>query len=209
MQRELSVRYADTYFDFAFCDSLWCCISALVALNLHSLSLVCLSEFPWLGLNNSLPPLSQTCFWSEPALLGLRALLASAQQTQPLPQTLSVLESTPQVRGLHTIIRYRPLLVFSFVSLQQQCIKALKHFILFCHRSKETSRDEFIFYSKRLMRLLIEHALTFLPSQVLQLRRRGFNQCFYTNNWSHDCLGEKVCSLWRPTDNYHLNLLVL
>uniref|UniRef100_A0A4W6E247 Uridine-cytidine kinase n=1 Tax=Lates calcarifer TaxID=8187 RepID=A0A4W6E247_LATCA len=68
--------------------------------------------------------------------LSVRALLASAQQTQPLPQTLSVLESTPQVRGLHTIIR-----------------------------SKETSRDEFIFYSKRLMRLLIEHALTFLPSQ--------------------------------------------
>uniref|UniRef100_A0A7N8YBG0 Uridine-cytidine kinase n=1 Tax=Mastacembelus armatus TaxID=205130 RepID=A0A7N8YBG0_9TELE len=27
----------------------------------------------------------------------------------------------------------------------------------------ETSRDEFIFYSKRLMRLLIEHALSFLP----------------------------------------------
>uniref|UniRef100_A0A672IPN6 Uridine-cytidine kinase-like 1 n=1 Tax=Salarias fasciatus TaxID=181472 RepID=A0A672IPN6_SALFA len=70
--------------------------------------------------------------------LSVRALLASAQQTQPLPQTLSVLESTPQVRGLHTIIRNR-----------------------------ETSRDEFIFYSKRLMRLLIEHALTFLPSQVM------------------------------------------
>ncbi|XP_076132141.1 uridine-cytidine kinase-like 1a isoform X2 [Alosa pseudoharengus] len=64
------------------------------------------------------------------------AVLASAPQTQPLPQTLSVLESTPQVRGLHTIIR-----------------------------NKETSRDEFIFYSKRLMRLLIEHALTFLPSK--------------------------------------------
>ncbi|XP_061626218.1 uridine-cytidine kinase-like 1a isoform X2 [Phyllopteryx taeniolatus] len=68
--------------------------------------------------------------------LSVRALLASAQQTQTLPQTLSVLESSPQVRGLHTIIR-----------------------------NKETSRDEFIFYSKRLMRLLIEHALTFLPSQ--------------------------------------------
>uniref|UniRef100_A0A8C9ZA80 uridine/cytidine kinase n=1 Tax=Sander lucioperca TaxID=283035 RepID=A0A8C9ZA80_SANLU len=67
-----------------------------------------------------------------------QALLASAQQTQPLPQTLSVLESTPQVKGLHTIIR-----------------------------NKETSRDEFIFYSKRLMRLLIEHALRFLPSQVV------------------------------------------
>ncbi|KAA0708401.1 Uridine-cytidine kinase-like 1 [Triplophysa tibetana] len=53
---------------------------------------------------------------------------------QPLPMTLSVMESTPQVRGMHTIIR-----------------------------NKETSRDEFIFYSKRLMRLLIEHALSFLP----------------------------------------------
>ncbi|KAG9270714.1 uridine-cytidine kinase-like 1 isoform X1 [Astyanax mexicanus] len=68
--------------------------------------------------------------------LSLRALLASAHQSQPLPQTLSVLESTPQVRGLHTIIR-----------------------------NKDTSRDEFIFYLKRLMRLLIEHALTFLPSK--------------------------------------------
>ncbi|KAK7877903.1 hypothetical protein WMY93_031432 [Mugilogobius chulae] len=65
------------------------------------------------------------------------ALLASVQQTHPLPQTLCVLESTPQVKGLHTIIR-----------------------------NKETSRDEFIFYSKRLMRLLIERALTFLPSQT-------------------------------------------
>ncbi|NWU86770.1 UCKL1 protein, partial [Onychorhynchus coronatus] len=60
--------------------------------------------------------------------------LASAHQGQPLPKTLSVLESTPQVRGMHTIIR-----------------------------NKDTSRDEFIFYSKRLMRLLIEHALSFLP----------------------------------------------
>uniref|UniRef100_A0A673K8D3 Uridine-cytidine kinase n=1 Tax=Sinocyclocheilus rhinocerous TaxID=307959 RepID=A0A673K8D3_9TELE len=33
------------------------------------------------------------------------AALASAHQAQPLPQTLSVLESTPQVRGMHTIIR--------------------------------------------------------------------------------------------------------
>ncbi|XP_059501456.1 uridine-cytidine kinase-like 1 isoform X2 [Stegostoma tigrinum] len=64
----------------------------------------------------------------------VRAALASAHQGQPLPDKLSVLESTPQVRGLHTIIR-----------------------------NKETSRDEFIFYSKRLMRLLIEHALSFLP----------------------------------------------
>uniref|UniRef100_A0A8C6RGQ1 Uridine-cytidine kinase n=1 Tax=Nannospalax galili TaxID=1026970 RepID=A0A8C6RGQ1_NANGA len=65
-----------------------------------------------------------------------QAALASAHQCHPLPQTLSVLKSTPQVRGMHTIIR-----------------------------DKETSRDEFIFYSKRLMRLLIEHALSFLPFQ--------------------------------------------
>ncbi|NXL75649.1 UCKL1 protein, partial [Leptocoma aspasia] len=63
-----------------------------------------------------------------------KVTLASAHQGQPLPKTLSVLESTPQVRGMHTIIR-----------------------------NKDTTRDEFIFYSKRLMRLLIEHALSFLP----------------------------------------------
>ncbi|KAE8286530.1 Uridine-cytidine kinase-like 1 [Larimichthys crocea] len=64
----------------------------------------------------------------------VRSALASAHQGQPLPKTLSVMESKPQVRGMHTIIR-----------------------------NKETNRDEFIFYSKRLMRLLIEHALSFLP----------------------------------------------
>lgn len=35
-------------------------------------------------------------------------------------------------------------------------------------RNKDTTRDEFIFYSKRLMRLLIEHALSFLPLKVHQ-----------------------------------------
>lgn len=35
-------------------------------------------------------------------------------------------------------------------------------------RNKDTTRDEFIFYSKRLMRLLIEHALSFLPLKVRQ-----------------------------------------
>ncbi|XP_033043091.1 uridine-cytidine kinase-like 1 isoform X11 [Trachypithecus francoisi] len=73
--------------------------------------------------------------------LSVRAALASAHQCHPLPRTLSVLKSTPQVRGMHTIIR-----------------------------DKETSRDEFIFYSKRLMRLLIEHALSFLPFQDCVVR---------------------------------------
>ncbi|XP_078411340.1 uridine-cytidine kinase-like 1 isoform X3 [Cetorhinus maximus] len=62
------------------------------------------------------------------------ATLASAHQAQPLPKTLSVLKSTPQVQGMHTFIR-----------------------------NKDTSRDEFIFYSKRLMRILIEHTLSLLP----------------------------------------------
>lgn len=43
--------------------------------------------------------------------------------------------------------------------------KYIFSFSVLC-RNKETSRDEFIFYSKRLMRLLIERALSFLPSQV-------------------------------------------
>ncbi|KAM4529879.1 uridine-cytidine kinase-like 1 isoform 2-T2 [Fundulus diaphanus] len=72
--------------------------------------------------------------------INVRSALASAHQGQPLPKTLSVLESTPQVRGMHTIIR-----------------------------NKETNRDEFIFYSKRLMRLLIEHALSFLPLKAVSV----------------------------------------
>lgn len=64
----------------------------------------------------------------------VRSALASTHQVQPLPETLSVMKRTPQVHGMHTIIR-----------------------------NQETSRDEFVFYSNRLMRLLIEHALSFLP----------------------------------------------
>ncbi|CAG6021562.1 unnamed protein product [Menidia menidia] len=100
----------------------------------------------WSGEKRAKPTsflcLSAGCYNTSPGgtIRKLRwdmAALASAHQAQPLPQTLSVLESTPQVRGMHTIIR-----------------------------NKETSRDEFIFYSKRLMRLLIERALSFLPSQL-------------------------------------------
>merc|ERR1719495_2765014 len=51
-----------------------------------------------------------------------------------MPSTLKVLPSTPQIRGLHTYIRNR-----------------------------KTARDEFIFYSKRLIRLVIEYSLSLLP----------------------------------------------
>ncbi|XP_053203944.1 uridine-cytidine kinase-like 1 [Panonychus citri] len=64
----------------------------------------------------------------------LRSKLLKSHLNQPLPETLKVLPSTSQVRGIHTIIR-----------------------------NQDTSRDEFIFYSKRLMRLLIEFAMCQLP----------------------------------------------
>ncbi|CAG9529658.1 unnamed protein product [Cercopithifilaria johnstoni] len=53
-----------------------------------------------------------------------------------LPRTLTVVSQTPQVRGLHTFIRNR-----------------------------STPRDEFNFYSNRLMRILIENAMNFMPFQ--------------------------------------------
>ena len=53
----------------------------------------------------------------------LREKLANHTVGQPLPATLKTLPSTRQIKGLHTFIRNR-----------------------------DTSRDEFIFYSKRLIR---------------------------------------------------------
>eukprot|EP01136_Pigoraptor_vietnamica_P036722 Opistho-1_new@103689 len=63
-----------------------------------------------------------------------RGNLINQQVGNKMPDTLHVLKQSSQVRGLHTIIRDR-----------------------------ETPRDEFIYYSQRLMRLLIEYALGFLP----------------------------------------------
>ncbi|KAI1711234.1 uracil phosphoribosyltransferase domain-containing protein [Ditylenchus destructor] len=50
------------------------------------------------------------------------------------PETLHIVKQTTQIRGIHTIIR-----------------------------NKETNRDEFIFHAERLMCLLIEDALNFVP----------------------------------------------
>ena len=47
---------------------------------------------------------------------------------------LSVIEQTPQVKAIHTIIR-----------------------------NKETSKQHFLFYSNRIIRLAVEKALNFLP----------------------------------------------
>ena len=58
----------------------------------------------------------------------------TATSLEQYPDNLRILESTKQVKGLHTFIRCR-----------------------------DTSRDEFIFYSNRLMRLLCEFAMSMLP----------------------------------------------
>ena len=67
----------------------------------------------------------------------LREKLANTNFGMARPNSLHLLPSTPQIRGLHTFIR-----------------------------NKDTPRDEFIFYSKRLIRLVIEHALALLPFRV-------------------------------------------
>jgi len=58
-----------------------------------------------------------------------------------LPSSISVLEPTLQVRGMHTIIR-----------------------------NVETSREDFVFYSERLMRSLFEHANSFLPYNPVEVK---------------------------------------
>jgi uridine kinase len=66
--------------------------------------------------------------------LKLRSKLIKIHSGQPLPDSLKTLPLTPQIKGMHTFIR-----------------------------NKDTTRHEFIFYSKRLMRLLIEFALSLMP----------------------------------------------
>lgn len=67
----------------------------------------------------------------------MREELAQSFIGQPLPSSIYLLPDTPQIKGLHTFIR-----------------------------NKDTPRDEFIFYSKRLIRLVIEYALSLLPFKV-------------------------------------------
>ncbi|KAL4235813.1 Uridine-cytidine kinase-like 1 [Mactra antiquata] len=69
-----------------------------------------------------------------------QSLANSGNNGQPPPSSLYVLESSPQVKGIHTFIR-----------------------------NKDTPRDEFIFYSKRLMRLLFEYAMNFLPHKKVRV----------------------------------------
>ena len=74
----------------------------------------------------------------------MREKLAQENHMGCLPNSLFVLPETPQVKGIHTFIRDR-----------------------------ETDRDEFVFYSKRLMRLLMEYSLSLLPFNVRPFKSRS------------------------------------
>jgi uridine kinase len=76
--------------------------------------------------------------------IGIRKTLSAKTITGALPDTVSVMEQTPQVVGMHTIIR-----------------------------NADVSREDFVFYSERLMRVLMEHANSFLPYSTDVVRREG------------------------------------
>ncbi len=78
-----------------------------------------------------------------------------------MPASLNLLPMTPQIRGLHTFIR-----------------------------NKKTPRDEFTFYAKRLIRLVIEHALSLMPyNNVLVNTPQGSD---YDGKM---CSSSKVCGV--------------
>lgn len=89
-----------------------------------------------------------------------RSKLGMIPKGPHLPEHLFKLKDSPQVRGLHTFIRNR-----------------------------NTARDEFIFYANRLMRLLIEYALSLLP----------FDECKVSTPQGSDYAGKrrvsKICGV--------------
>ncbi|XP_023367785.1 uridine-cytidine kinase-like 1 isoform X4 [Otolemur garnettii] len=80
----------------------------------------------------------------------------------PVPSPASDTECTQEHAAGTGHAHYHQVSTHPQEGVPQQAHSLLNHWP---HRDKETSRDEFIFYSKRLMRLLIEHALSFLPFQ--------------------------------------------
>ena len=92
--------------------------------------------------------------------LGL-ALKANENVGQALPSSVHKIEQTKQIRFMHTIIR-----------------------------NKDTAKDEFIFYSNRLMRVLFEHALSLLPFDQVKVKTTG-NQEYEGKRHAND----RVCGV--------------
>ncbi|XP_052774214.1 uridine-cytidine kinase-like 1 isoform X2 [Mya arenaria] len=69
-----------------------------------------------------------------------QSLANSGNNGHSHPSSLHVMKESPQIKGIHTFIR-----------------------------NSDTARDEFIFYSKRLMRLLFEYAMNLLPHKKVTI----------------------------------------
>jgi len=74
-------------------------------------------------------------------LANMNGFLKFENGDRKLPDSLNVLPETSQTKGLHTFVRNR-----------------------------NTSRDEFIFYSKRLIRLVVEYAMSLLPFETVTIQ---------------------------------------
>ncbi|WKY03978.1 hypothetical protein Q1695_005174 [Nippostrongylus brasiliensis] len=81
-------------------------------------------------------------------------LVNMGQLPEVLPDSLTIIRETPQVRGLHTFIR-----------------------------NKNTKRDELIFYAERLTRILVEETMNFMPYMDVEIelsngqKVKGRRQC--------------------------------
>ncbi len=79
----------------------------------------------------------------------------------PVPATLKLLPNTPQIRGLHTFVR-----------------------------SKNTSRDDFMFYAKRLIRLVLEYTLSLFPFETVTVETPQ-----QTQYEGRRCLVNNICGV--------------
>ena len=79
-----------------------------------------------------------------------------------MPSSLHLLPSSHQTKGLNTFLRNK---VSEMVGVQLKWYRTISQIYLwsFFFKKKDTNRDEFTFYSKRLIRIVIEHALSLLP----------------------------------------------
>ncbi|GAA5906181.1 hypothetical protein JCM6882_006069 [Rhodosporidiobolus microsporus] len=80
----------------------------------------------------------------EGGLLGEVKVECGAERREELPDTVFVMKETPQLRGIHTLLR-----------------------------STTTAAEDFIFLSNRLSTLVIEHALSLLPYRPKPITTRG------------------------------------
>ena len=98
-----------------------------------------------------------------------RAKLANIDLPLDLPNSLHIVKQTPQVKGLHTFIRNKETKRCVTVNgmsdwlCNRKNIFGLTNPLLNCNLDDIICRDELVFYADRLMRILIEDAMNFVP----------------------------------------------